>query len=265
MRAKKNRKSSGQARVLLLALILAIVLLLYFIIAYSPKKTEVTVKSKTDPIIAELIKGDKKETVQKPEEKAPEKPAEQLAKVNKAEPQMVKSIQFTPSQPTVLDNIKAEAKMNYEAEGITYEYRWLVNQKSVDEVKGDTLPKGKFKKYDLVSVIITPLIKGTKSYPFASAPIIIQNSVPSLDLKILSERQKIDKPIEMQLISSDPDGDKVTFSLEDPMLEGMTINKETGKIVWNPSKKERKTYQFSASASDNEGAKITKTFELKID
>lgn len=262
--AKKNSKSSGQARVLLLALILVLVVLLYFILAYAPKKTDIAIKQKTEPMFAELIKKDSKDAVEKPTEQAVEKTSEQ-ARGDKSDLLMVKSVQFTPKQPTVSDNIKAEAKTNYEAQGITYEYRWMLNQKPIDDIKGDTLPTGKFKKYDYISVVITPYMKGNKSYPFISDAIVIQNSVPTLDMKLLKERQKIDEPIEIQLTSSDPDGDKVTFSLDAPMLEGMTINKETGKIIWKPQKQQKGTYLFGASAADPDGAKITKTFELKLE
>ncbi len=265
MVAKKNRKSSGRVSVLLLAVIFVLLVLLYFIFAHAPQKAEITQKAKIDPMFAELIKKDTKDTTTKPSEHAAEKPSEH-AKGDKSELLMVKSVQFTPKQPTILDNIKAEATTNYgDLKGITHEYRWMVNQKPIDDAKGDTLPAGKFKKYDHISVIITPYMNGAKSYPFVSKTIIIQNSVPSLDMKLLKERQKIDEPIELQLVSSDPDGDKITFSLESPMLEGMTINQETGKIVWKPHKQQKGVYQFDASAADPDGAKITKTFELKLE
>lgn len=265
IRAKKYSKSSGQARVLLLAFILVLVVLLYFIFAYAPKKTDIAIKQKTEPMFAELIKKDSKDAVEKPTEQAIEKPSEQT-KVNKSEPLMIKSIQFIPKEPTILDSIKAEATTNYgDLIGISFEYRWMINQKPIDDVKGDTLPKGKFKKHDYISVIISPIMDGKKGYPFISGTVVIQNSVPTLDMKVVLQKQKIDAPIELQLTGSDPDGDKITFSLEEPLLEGMTIDKETGKIIWKRQKQQKGTYQFSASASDSDGAKITKTFELKIE
>jgi hypothetical protein len=45
----------------------------------------------------------------------------------------------------------------------------------------------------------------------------------------------------------------------------MTINKETGKIIWKPKKREKGTYKFGASATDIDGVRTSKTFEFKID
>lgn len=248
---------------MILALILGLLLIVYFLAFYKPKIAEIAQNPKTDPMFAELIKKDNKDAVEKPAEQA--SATNEQVKVNKSEPLTIKSIQFLPENPTISDNIKVEAKANYEARGITFEYKWMINQKVIDDIKGDILPAGKFKKYDHISVIITPYMKGTKSYYFVSGAVVIQNSVPSLDMKVVSQKQKIDEPIEMQLTGSDPDGDKVTFSLEAPVLEGMTINKETGKIVWKPQKQQKGIYLFGASAADPDGAKMTKTFELKID
>lgn len=256
--SNKYNKQSGRASVLILALIATFLLFLYFILAYKPHKAEIT--QKNDPMYAELIKKDTKETPQKSPEQTPPQAAPK-----QSEPLMVKSIQFLPENPTISDNIKVETKANYEARGITFEYKWMINQKVIDDIKGDTLPKGKFKKYDRVSVVITPYMDGAKGYPFGDNLVIIQNSVPTMDMKEVTQKLKKDAPIVLQLTSTDPDGDKITFSLEDPKLEGMTIDSATGRIVWKPQKKEKRAYQFSASASDPDGAKITKTFELKID
>jgi hypothetical protein len=177
---------------------------------------------------------------------------------------VIKAIKFIPEQPTIFDNIKAEITISYSGEGkVTYEYLWKINNIAVNDIKGDTLPSGTFKKKDKISVRVTPYADGIEGYPYESMFIVIHSAPPSLELK--ETVQKISDTIEFQLISIDPDGDKVTFSLEDPYLEGMTINKETGKIIYKPLKKEKGVYKFRASATDTDGAKITKTFEFKID
>jgi hypothetical protein len=177
---------------------------------------------------------------------------------------VIKSIKLLPQQPTVLDNIKAEVSASYEGdEKITFEYRWKVSGAAIDGIKGDTLPAGLFKKGDLISVRITPIADEIKGRTYESMYAVVHSAPPSLELK--ETTQKLNDTIESQLISKDPDGDKVTFSLEEPILEGMTIEKETGKIIWKPKKREEGTYKFGASATDIDGIKVMKIFEFKIE
>lgn len=175
----------------------------------------------------------------------------------------IKSIAFIPAEPTIFDNIKAEVLTDYNSQKVAYEYLWEINNKPIAIIKGDTLTAGLFKKGDAIRVLVTPFVDGIKGYTYESRFIVVHSAPPSLELR--ETTQKLNDTIEFQLISKDPDGDKVTFSLEEPLLEGMTINKETGKIIWKPKERERGTYKFRASATDIDGVKITKTFEFKID
>jgi len=175
----------------------------------------------------------------------------------------IKKVIFSPPQPLITDSIKADVSGDYQGTGhVTYEYTWHINGKPVKGIKDNTLPPGEFKKKDRISVIVIPFIDGAEKDPYKSMFIVIHSSPPSLELKEIS--QKLNQAIELQLISSDPDGDKVTFSLETPFLEGMTIEKETGKIIWNQKDKKKGTYKFKASATDGDGIKTSKNFEFKI-
>lgn len=194
---------------------------------------------------------------------AKEKPSEQKVAEDIERP-VIKAIKFIPEQPTILDNIKAEVSVAYsELDKVAYEYLWDINGKVVEDVKGDILPAGFFKKLDKIAVTVTPYVDRVKGYSYKSMFIVVHSAPPSLELK--ETVQKISDTVEFQLINRDPDGDKVTFSLEKPYPEGMTINKETGRIIWKPQKKEKGIYKFRASATDTDGTKITKTFEFKID
>ncbi|MBA4323469.1 MAG: hypothetical protein C0408_11690, partial [Odoribacter sp.] len=176
----------------------------------------------------------------------------------------IQSIKFIPEQPTILDDIRAGIKTVYNGEAsISYGCSWEINGSIIKDVKEDVLPKGIFKKGDKISVTVTPYAKGLKGEPYKSMFIVIHSAPPTLELKEMVQR--LDNIIEFQLFSKDPDGDEITFSLEEPVIEGMTINKETGKIVWKPENKETGTYTFRASATDTDGTKTTRKFEFKID
>lgn len=176
----------------------------------------------------------------------------------------IKKVILNPPQPLISDTIKADVSSDYKGTGkVKYEYKWHINGKPLKGIKGDTLPPGEFKKKDRVSVTVTPFLDGVEKDPYKSMFIVIHSSPPSLELKEIS--QKLNQTIELQLISTDPDGDKVTFSLEEPFLEGMTIEKETGEITWKSEKKEKGAYKFRASVTDSDGVKTAKTFEFRID
>ncbi|MEW6740471.1 MAG: Ig domain-containing protein [Nitrospirota bacterium] len=177
---------------------------------------------------------------------------------------IIKSIKFIPEQPTIFDDIKAEVTSSYKEDGrITCMYQWKINGKTVDGVKGDTLSAGLFKKKDQISVIATPYADDIEGYPYEGMFIVVHSAPPSLELR--ETKQKLNNTIELQLVSKDPDNDKVTFSLEEPYPEGITINKETGKITWKPKEKEKRIYKFRASATDIDGVKTTKTFEVIVE
>lgn len=175
----------------------------------------------------------------------------------------IKSIRFIPEDPTVVDSIKAEVLTDYDQGNVIYEYLWEINSKPITGIKGDILPSGLFKKGDAIRVMVTPFVNNVKGYTYESMFIVVHSAPPSLEL--IETKQKLNNTIELQLVSKDPDNDKVTFSFEEPYLEGMTIDKETGKITWKPKEKKKGIYKFRASATDTDGAKIIKTFEFKIE
>jgi len=221
------------------------------------KVSEVTEKSETTKFFKLLLEKDKN-----PEQAKP--PIETEKKEPQPEPLTVQSVAFEPKRPLISDNIKAAAKSNYPDEKVAYIYKWFINEKPVENVKGDTLHRGVFKKYDRVHVIAIPLMDNKQGFPFISAPLLIENSPPSLEISEMPKNVKLGDVMEFQLLGTDPDGDKLTYALEPPVLEGMTIDKDTGKIIWKPQKREKGIHKFSASASDPDGGKYIRTFELEI-
>lgn len=177
---------------------------------------------------------------------------------------IIKSVKILPQSPVVSDTLKVELSVdNDRGEVINYKYLWIVNNKIVPDSDSEMLKPGSFKKGDIVSVRVVPYKYGAEN-PYSEAlPVLIQNSAPALDMR--SQPQKAGVVIEIQLVASDPDGDKAVFALEEPRLEGMTIDKETGKITFIPKKIEKGVYKFKASVSDNSGGKTTREFEIKIE
>ncbi len=179
----------------------------------------------------------------------------------------IQSIRFHPSQPTKMDNLKAEVVTTASADPgrITYTYVWKVNDRTVADATGDTLNLAAFKKRDHVTVTVTPYEGDKAGFPVDSPIILINGIPPSLDLQTTSKRTKVGEPLELQLVSLHPDSDSITFSLETPLVPGMTIDSQTGKITWILPPNQRGTIRFGAAVEDTDKTKVTKTFDITME
>lgn len=198
------------------------------------------------------------------QEKALQQQAARLPEVSGEEHgPAIRSLTLFPEQPTVLDTIEVRAVADADGQSpVTYRYQWKINNSIVAGPSGGSLPAGSFKKGDMVNVRVTPLADSKEGYAQESPYVSIQSAPPTLEMKEL--KQKLNETTSFQLVSSDPDGDKVAYGLEEPLLEGMTVDRETGAILWKPRKKEKGVYSFKASATDPDGAKTVKTFHVTV-
>ena len=179
-------------------------------------------------------------------------------------PSWIEGVRLVPGVPLVTSDIDAVVKRHGDApEGLEFSYEWFINTRPVEAINLSRLPQGLFKKYDRIIVRVTPFHNGKRGAMFVSQTAIVRNSPLELILsdKVLYQGDAI----VLQLIGRDPDGGKITYSLESPVIEGMTIDKETGKITWMAVKSDAGVFKFGASVSGAEGAKETKIFEFSTE
>jgi hypothetical protein len=148
---------------------------------------------------------------------------------------------------------------------IKYAYVWKVNDRIVADATGDTLNLSPFKKRDLVMVTVTPYTDDKAGYPVRSPVVVIRSITPSLELKAARQAIKAGEPLEFQLVSVHPDSDNVTFSLEAPIVPGMSIDSPSGKITWITQPDQKGTIPFGAAVEDADKTKVKKTFEIKVE
>jgi hypothetical protein len=180
---------------------------------------------------------------------------------------LIRSVRFHPPQPTIMDTLKTEVLTTAPAEPgrITYAYAWKVNDRVVEGVTGDTLNLSALKKRDLIMVTVTPYDGDKAGFPVESPVIAVHSVPPSLELTAMRQVRKAGKPVELQLVSRHPDSDGVAFSLEAPLVAGMTIDKDSGKITWTPPADQKGSIRFGAAVEDTEKTKVTKVFEMSVD
>jgi len=175
----------------------------------------------------------------------------------------IQAVRLQPSQPTRMDSLKAEVEPAPAAPvELTYAYLWKVNDRVVEEAAGDTLNLSAFHKRDLVTVTVTPYDGKTEGFTVTSPAVAIHGILPSLELKAMRQVRKTGEPIELQLVGTAPDSDRITFSLETPYVPGMTIDQRSGKISLRLQPDQKGVMQFGAAIADDNGTKVTKIFEI---
>ena len=241
------------------------VLIIVFFFFGSPRKEA---PPKTPPQAADLSTGPGGENfLERPiGQPTPPPPLQRASPSEQEERPTIQSIRLTPPQPTRTD-IKAEVvAAAYSAPGhIAYTYLWKVNNRAVEDATGDTLDLSALKKGDLVTVTVTPYEGDKAGFPVESAVIVIHGIPPSLDLQAPLKKTKVGTPLELQLVSVHPDSDTITFSLEAPLLPGMSIDGKTGKITWLVPPNQKGTLHFGAAVEDTDKTKVTKTFDINVE
>ena len=175
----------------------------------------------------------------------------------------IRTVRLEPSRPTRTDTLKAEVEVAPTApERLVFTYQWKVNDQVIGEATEDTLNLSPFKKGDLITVIVTPNEGGTKGFAVESPLVAVHSAPPSLELKTVRQARKTGEPIVLQLVGAVPDGELVAFSLEPPLVPGMTIDKRSGKISWLLPPDQKGSFRFGASVEDDKGTKVTKTFDI---
>ncbi|MDR2861608.1 MAG: hypothetical protein LBV07_03550 [Syntrophobacterales bacterium] len=176
---------------------------------------------------------------------------------------IIRQVLLQPSEPTRQDTIHAEVFLAESAKGkqFQYVYAWKVNSQPIPN-SGDTLELAGFKIGDLITVTVTPYDDNGAAPAKTSQPLNIRAVPPSLDIQGTKDNISPGEPFTCQLVSKHPDSETVTFSLEEPKLEGMTIHEKTGLITWSIPETKKTTWEFGASVVDPAGNKTIKTFTL---
>ncbi len=125
-----------------------------------------------------------------------------------------KSVELRPDEPRIDDVIEADARLKPGASAFTeIEYTWWVNGRDILGVDLERLDKtkGRFKKFDRIKVVATAIDEKGAMTQMASEEILIANSTPTIVTDI-SGQSGLNG---LRLKATDPDGDKLTWSILD--------------------------------------------------
>lgn len=176
----------------------------------------------------------------------------------------IKECQYEPEKPTAFTDITVVPIINegFTADesilrNISFQYRWIVNNTEITEVKENKLPKAFFKKKDWIQCRVQAFFNDKKTAEYRGNLIRIQNSPPSLNLQSTSEI-KIPGEFRYSIQATDPDNDPLTYSLIAPLDAGININTETGLVVWPINEdlaKKSPANEIKFAVSDSDGGK----------
>lgn len=168
-------------------------------------------------------------------------------------PPEVLSIKLTPKLVYPGTMIKAEIEgKDADDDPVTFNREWKKNDEVLAGETMDDLDTKGFKKGELITLYVTPFDGKEKGKRKWSPTIMIANRPPEITS---SPPTAVANRYTYEVRASDPDGDKLTYSLEGAP-PGMTIDPATGRIEWNvPSVSELKSdvvYNLKVIASDGD-------------
>jgi len=178
-------------------------------------------------------------------------------------PPVIQEVWIEPKVAYVTDPLKINVKSSdSDRDFIYYTYQWEKNGIVLNEERGETLEKGRFKKGDSIVAIVTPDDRETLGSPKKSEPLIISNSPPII---LSSPPTSVEKTTYIyQVRASDPDNDPTLFTLKSGS-KGMEMDKKTGLIRWEIHKEYKGSHSFEIEVSDDSGAKSIQRFTLTLD
>lgn len=144
----------------------------------------------------------------------------------------IKTVNFIPAVPTVLNNIIAIPELEDPVlASVNYIFKWFVNNKEVPAATFATLEKANFKKGKLLYCQVKALAAAGESAWFKSEIIRVQNALPVLNLAPVPAFS-LTGVFRYKINASDPDNDELTFMVTAPENEGISLEVESGLLTW---------------------------------
>ena len=175
---------------------------------------------------------------------------------------VLKEVWVEPKVAYVTDRLKATLKsLDPDGDFIYHTYQWEKNGTLLSEEREEILERGRFKKGDSITVIVTPDDREILGPPKKSETLIISNSPP---LILSSPPTSVEKTTyTYQVKANDPDNDPIAFALRSGP-KGMEMDKKTGLIKWEIRKDDKGNHSVEIEVSDDSGAKSIQRYTLTI-
>lgn len=146
-------------------------------------------------------------------------------------------------------------------DAVSLTYRWRKNETVVKEGEDSTLSVAGLTLRDVVEVEVAASDGNSNGTTMLSGRFTMSNSSPTIISN--PSRSTTGDVYEYLVQASDPDGDPITYTLEEAP-PGMSIGEQTGRIHWSVTPEAKGMYRIKVVAQDNRGGFASQGFELSI-
>jgi hypothetical protein len=140
-------------------------------------------------------------------------------------------------------------------------FRWWRNGTVVKEGDESVLDTTGYSQKDVVAVEATSWDRTAKGKPMKSEPLVMGNSPPTIT-STPSAPAGMER-YEYMVKAVDPEGDRIRYRLE-TAPPGMTIEAETGHVVWQAASELTGTYKVRVVAEDTLGGTAFQEFDVTL-
>jgi len=140
-------------------------------------------------------------------------------------------------------------------------FRWWRNGTVVQEGDEAVLDTTGYSRRDVVTVEATSWDRTAKGKPMKSDPLMLGNSPPTI-MSTPSTPGGMER-YEYVVQAIDPEGDHIRYRLE-TAPPGMTIEADTGHIVWQAAPDLTGTYKVRVVAEDTQGGTAFQEFDVTL-
>ena len=186
-----------------------------------------------------------------------------VSAIVKNSPPEVKSVPFSPQKAhRGVDITMAPKGFDADGDEVEFRYQWIINGEEIAGENSAVLKGAMFKKGDAVSVRVIPSDKEDEGAIYNTKPLIIPNgppvftSSPPLEFKGYTYTYNA--------VAQDPDGDPIIVYSLASAPKGMTIDSNTGSIVWQFTKNDEGVHNIEVIAHDSEGLRGFQKYTLTI-
>jgi len=174
----------------------------------------------------------------------------------------LQAVQIEPSGTiTGSDDIVLRPRArDVDGDELMFEYRWTVNGRSLDH-GGPVLETDRLQRGDVVQVTVTANDGDETSDPIRTPELRVANGVPRISSR--PEVPEEGRPFSYRVRAEDPDGDRLSFSLEEAP-PGMDINPVSGEITWRPQADAEGPAPVRIRVEDMQGGEALQEFELTL-
>ena len=177
-------------------------------------------------------------------------------------PPHITSVVLAPPTAQPGERLEAQAEASdFDHDRTDLVYRWFRNATVVKEGEDPFLDTTEFVARDQVVVEVIVHDPASTGNSVRSAPLTLGNRVPRI---VSTPPTAVGGDQYVYAVSAiDPDGDRMSFQLE-KAPSGMTINEQSGHIVWPLPSHQYGTFHVKVVAQDGQGGAAYQEFDLTL-